>query len=67
MIEDIDNNQLPEEPKEPQKIFSTMQPATAAFIALVGIFITYQIGGAILTLLIFGLNFDKADVNQMRL
>lgn len=67
MIENIDNNQLPEEPKEPQKIFSTMQPATAAFIALVGIFITYQIGGAILTLLIFGLNFDKADVNQMRL
>lgn len=67
MIENIDNNQLPEEPKEPQKFFSTMQPATAAFIALVGIFITYQIGGAILTLLIFGLNFDKADVNQMRL
>ncbi|MFA7418421.1 MAG: CPBP family intramembrane glutamic endopeptidase [Melioribacteraceae bacterium] len=67
MIENIDNNQLPEEPKEPRKIFSTMQPATAAFIALVGIFITYQIGGAILTLLIFGLNFDKADVNQMRL
>lgn len=61
------NDQTPTQEPKPQKPFSTIQPATAAFIALIGIFITYQVGGAILTLLIFGLDFQKADVNQMRL
>ena len=65
MTEDF-NNQTPTQEPKPQP-FSTIQPATAAFIALIGIFITYQVGGAILTLLIFGLDFQKADVNQMRL
>lgn len=67
MTEDFSNKTPIQEPEEPQKLFSTIQPAMAAFIALVGIFITYQVGGAILTLLIFGLDFQKADVNQMRL
>ncbi|MBI3124821.1 MAG: CPBP family intramembrane metalloprotease [Ignavibacteriales bacterium] len=66
MTEDF-NNQTPTQETKPQIPFSTIQPATAAFIALIGIFITYQVGGAILTLLIFGLDFQKADVNQMRL
>lgn len=66
MNEDF-NNQTPTQEPQPQKPFSSIQPATAAFIALIGIFITYQVGGAILTLLIFGLDFQKADVNQMRL
>lgn len=61
------SNQTPAQEPGPQKPISTIQPATAAFIALIGILITYQAGGAILTLLIFGLNFQKADVNQMRL
>lgn len=66
MIEEY-NNQTPAQEPKPQKPFSTIQPATAAFIALIGIFISYQVGGAVLTLLIFGLDFQKADVNQMRL
>ena len=66
MTEDF-NNQTPAQEPKPPKPFSTIQPATAAFIALIGIFISYQVGGAILTLLIFGLDFQKADVNQMRL
>ncbi|MDP2037011.1 MAG: CPBP family intramembrane metalloprotease [Ignavibacteria bacterium] len=66
MNEDF-SNQTPTQEPMPQKPFSSIQPATAAFIALIGIFITYQFGGAILTLLIFGLGFQKADVNQMRL
>lgn len=49
------------------KPFYTMNPITAAFIALIGIFILYQVGGAILTVLIFGFNFENADINAMRL
>ncbi|MCX7876137.1 MAG: CPBP family intramembrane metalloprotease [Melioribacteraceae bacterium] len=48
-------------------IYFTMNPVTAAFIALIGIFILYQVGGAILTVLIFGFNIDNADINAMRL
>ncbi|MEW6005678.1 MAG: CPBP family intramembrane glutamic endopeptidase [Stygiobacter sp.] len=49
------------------KPFYTMNPTTAAFIALIGIFILYQVGGALLTILIFGFNFENADINAMRL
>lgn len=52
---------------ENEHIYYTMQPVTAAFIALIGIFIFYQVGGAILTVLIFGFNFESADINEMRL
>lgn len=67
MTENLSKLPPDNEPEEPKKLLSTIQPATAAFIALVGIFISYQLGGAILTLLIFGMDFQKADVNQMRL
>lgn len=67
MKENLSNQTPQNEPEESKKLFSTIPPATAAFIALVGIFITYQVGGSILTLLIIGLDFQKADVNQMRL
>ena len=50
-----------------QKPFSSLPPIGAAFIALIGIFLLYQIGGAILTIAIFGFNIEKADVNAMRL
>ncbi|MCX6170051.1 MAG: CPBP family intramembrane metalloprotease [Ignavibacteriales bacterium] len=57
-----------EEPKvEIVKPFSTIPPITAAFIALIGIFLLYQFGGAILTIAVFGFNFEKADVNMARL
>ena len=50
-----------------ENIHHKMEPVTAAFIALIGIFIFYQVGGAILTILIFGFNFENADINAMRL
>jgi hypothetical protein len=64
------NNLIPE--NEPGfdnngKIFTTMSPVVAAFAAVIGIFLLYQFGGAILTLLIFGFDIEKADVNAMRL
>ncbi|KAF0151393.1 MAG: metal-dependent protease - like protein [Ignavibacteria bacterium] len=67
MTENISKQPPQIDPEGPKRLFSTIQPATAAFIALIGIFIAYQIGGAILTLLIIGSDFKKADVNQMRL
>ena len=42
-------------------------PLSAAFIGLVGVFLLYQVGGSVVTLIIFGFNIDKADVNAMRL
>jgi membrane protease YdiL (CAAX protease family) len=50
-----------------QKFARGIKPHTAAFLALAVVFILYQFGGAILTLLIFGLDFEKADVNSVRL
>jgi membrane protease YdiL (CAAX protease family) len=68
MTNDFQNPQLPaEDNKQNPVVFSTLPPLTIAFIALFGIFFLYQVGGAILTLLIFGLNFEKADVNALRL
>ena len=70
MIEEYKNQpeHKEDEPKiEIVKPFSTISPITAAFIALVGIFLLYQFGGAILTIAIFGFNFEKADVNMVRL
>ncbi len=45
----------------------TMSPIKAATLGLIAVFILYQFGGAILTLLIFGVDFQNADVNAMRL
>lgn len=44
-----------------------LSPLATAFTALIGIFILYQVGGAILTLLILGFDFQKADMNATRL
>ncbi len=62
-------NQEPthEEKKEEEEQFATLSPLATAFIALVGIFLLYQVGGAILTLAIFGFNFEKANVNAIRM
>lgn len=65
MDENPGNNQTGEtEPLRPDYYFN---PVTAAFLGLAGIFILYQFGGAVLTLLIFGIDFEKADVNSVRL
>ena len=68
MNEELQNqNSSNEENHQEIKPFSTLPPLTTAFIALFGIFLLYQVGGAILTLAIFGMNFEKADVNALRL
>lgn len=70
MNEDFQNQEEHKEDEpavEVVKPFSTISPITAAFIALIGIFLLYQFGGALLTLAIFGFNFEKADINSVRL
>ncbi len=52
---------------DPEPLKSTINPVYAAFFGLFAVFILYQFGGAILTLLIFGADFQKADVNATRL
>lgn len=42
-------------------------PVKAALISLVSVFLLYQLGGGLLTFLIFGLDFVHADVNALRL
>jgi len=67
MNENLDN--LPDQPSDnnSEEMISNMNPITAAFLGLAGVFVLYQFGGALLTLAIFGLNFEKADVNLIRL
>ncbi|PKL87292.1 MAG: CPBP family intramembrane metalloprotease domain-containing protein [Ignavibacteriae bacterium HGW-Ignavibacteriae-2] len=42
-------------------------PVQSAFLALIAVFLLYQVGGSILTLAIFGFDFQKADINAVRL
>jgi hypothetical protein len=44
-----------------------VSPIGAAFIGLVGGFFLYQIVGGLITVLILGLDFESAPVNEMRL
>ena len=44
-----------------------ISPVAAAFIGLAGAFFLYQIVGALLTVLIFGLNLESIPVNSLRL
>jgi hypothetical protein len=69
MNEELQNqeNQNKEDPHEEIKPFSTISPILTAFIALFGIFFLYQVGGALLTIAIFGFNIEKADINAVRL
>ena len=70
MTENFENNnpenQEPDS-KQDKKLVPVFSPVGAAFLALVTVFILYQFGGAILTLVIFGMNYESADVNAMRL
>jgi hypothetical protein len=44
-----------------------ISPIAAAFIGLIGGFLLYQIVGGVLILLIFGINFEQAPINSVRL
>ncbi len=48
-------------------LFPTINPATAAILALFGVFILYQIVGSLLTLAIFNFDIKSADTNSIRL
>lgn len=72
MNSNLDNNNSDEKVQNQQNVdeekleYST-SPIRAAFIALFSVFLLYQVGGAILNLLIFGMDFTNADVNAQRL
>ena len=66
-----DDFKLPEESPEEEhhrrEIEPTMSPIAAAFTGLAIVFVLYQIGGSLLTLLIFGFDIESANINAMRL
>ncbi|MEJ5351212.1 MAG: CPBP family intramembrane glutamic endopeptidase [Melioribacteraceae bacterium] len=61
------NDELNPQHQNPEQPVINITPVSAAFLGLALVFILYQFGGAILTLLIFGLDFEKADINAVRL
>ncbi|MEG8946230.1 CPBP family intramembrane glutamic endopeptidase [Rosettibacter firmus] len=61
------NDEYNSQKPELEKPVINITPVTAAFLGLALVFVLYQFGGAILTLLIFGLDFEKADINAVRL
>lgn len=67
MNEEFDNKENQEIGEPAGKLKSTMPPVTAAFFALAMVFLLYQFGGAILTLLVFGFDIENADINLLRL
>jgi membrane protease YdiL (CAAX protease family) len=67
MNENLENQPKHSSDNNSEEMISNMNPITAAFLGLAGVFVLYQFGGALLTLAIFGLNFEKANVNLIRL
>ncbi len=65
-LNNTENNSDPG-PEDKGKLFYMFSPTGAALLSLFMVFVLYQFGGAILTLLIFGLDFENADVNAVRL
>jgi membrane protease YdiL (CAAX protease family) len=63
---DKDNYHTPTQ-EEKGKLLYFFSPSRAALLSLFLVFVLYQFGGAVLTLLIFGLDFENADVNAVRL
>ena len=49
------------------QIIPAIPPITAAFFGLIGIFLLYQVVGSLITLMIFGMDFENADINALRL
>ncbi|GBD86812.1 CAAX amino terminal protease self- immunity [bacterium BMS3Abin03] len=47
--------------------YPLISPVTAALLGLIGCFFLYQIVGGLLTLAIFGMELEKANVNSLRL
>ena len=75
MTFDPENKSSSEEPEQNEilniqtdvKLEYSTSPIKAAFTALISVFLLYQVGGALLTFLIFGMDFAHADINAQRL
>jgi len=62
------NDTLNQEPEKDDSIFKPfISPVAAGFFGLTLVFVLYQFGGAILTLLIFGMDYETANKNALRL
>ncbi len=63
-----DNQNRPQDDDQNHsQLISNISPLTAAFLGLILVFVLYQFGGGLLTVMIFGFNFENADVNALRL
>ncbi len=70
MTENFENNNQNNSEPEPagsKKLATAFSPVAAALLGLISVFVLYQFGGALLTILILGFDFEKADVNALRL
>ncbi len=61
------NDELNSMQKKSSEPVIKITPLSAAFLGLALVFILYQFGGAILTLIILGFDIEKADINALRL
>ncbi|MGE5400040.1 MAG: type II CAAX prenyl endopeptidase Rce1 family protein [Ignavibacteriales bacterium] len=59
---DEEQNYQPDPESRPR-----MSPVSAAFLGLLVVFILYQVGGSLLTLVIFGFDMKNADITAVRL
>ena len=66
-----ENDNLPDdfekEFKVKKELNPVISPIAAAFFGLIAIFFLYQVGGSLITMLIFGLDLENADINALRL
>jgi len=62
-----DNNKEEEHLTPEQRLNPTMSPMAAGFIGLITVFVLYQIGGSLITLIIFGFDLESANITAMRL
>jgi len=62
-----DNNEIPDPIEEKPKLNPAISPLSAGIFGLIAIFFLYQIGGSLITLIIFGFDLENVDVNALRL
>lgn len=62
-----DDNELPDPIDQKPELNPAISPISAGIFGLIAIFFLYQIGGSVITLLIFGFDLENVDVNALRL
>lgn len=63
----MEEDNFNENQNEEKKLYSNINPVTAGFLGLIIVFILYQFVGGIITVLIVGLDLEKANQNSVRL